>query len=66
MIRVRLAKNEDSNEIFEWRNDPVTREMFINSDIVKINEHRNYFESTLVNKNRCLLCCIDKMRTKLE
>ena len=65
MIRVRLAKNEDSNEIFEWRNDPVTREMFINSDIVKINEHREWFESTQVNKNRCLFMCIDKNENKI-
>lgn len=56
-IKVRAAQQSDSKVIFEWRNDELTRQMFRASEIVKWDEHCNWFAATLQNSNRCLLMC---------
>jgi RimJ/RimL family protein N-acetyltransferase len=48
------ASLQDSNDIWTWRNDPYTRSMFINTDEVSWDIHRNWFEKSLINPNRFL------------
>ena len=53
-IKIRPASNIDRDEIYAWRNDPVSRSMSFNNSIVLYEEHRNWFENSLINVNRKL------------
>lgn len=55
MIDLRLAKRDDSNDIFAWRNDEHTRVMSITTEIVKREDHEKWFIASLRNVNRVLL-----------
>jgi RimJ/RimL family protein N-acetyltransferase len=57
MINTRVASITDSRDIFEWRNDELTRKMSHTSDIVEWEGHSAWFESSLENKNRLILLC---------
>ncbi len=65
MIKLELATIEDSRDIYQWRNDPLTREMSINTQIVKISVHRKWFNSSLENKDRHLFMCVDINKNKI-
>ena len=57
VIKIRLAQHNDSKVIFDWRNDKLTREMFLNSKRVEWEEHCKWFASRLQSNNHCLLMC---------
>jgi len=61
-VEVRLASDSDSRNIYEWRNDDLTRKMFRTSECVEWNEHCKWFASTISNPNRCLLICESEKR----
>ena len=50
----KLASKEDSESIWEWRNDEVTREMSVNSEIIPWEIHKQWFDSVLKDPNRYL------------
>ncbi len=50
-ITLRKAKISDSKTIWKWRNDPLTRSMFINKDFIEYKDHLKWFKSKLKNKN---------------
>tara|TARA_B100000315_G_C14361202_1_gene488561 strand:+ start:305 stop:763 length:459 start_codon:yes stop_codon:yes gene_type:complete len=54
-LKIREANIDDRNDIFEWRNDPITRQMSFDSDVVTFSIHKKWFENSLYNKNRYLL-----------
>ncbi len=49
------ATLEDSRPLFEWRNDPITREMFFDQNKVSWEDHQKWFSSTLENPNRLIV-----------
>ncbi len=51
---VRIATDKDSKNIFEWRNDPLTREMSHETKIISWAEHKNWFNKSL-NSKKCIL-----------
>jgi RimJ/RimL family protein N-acetyltransferase len=51
---IREAKIEDLEDVFLWRNDPLTRSMSITSEQVSKEEHVNWFNKSLTNPNRKL------------
>ena len=53
-IKIRLAKPEDSESIFKWRNDNHSREMFFESEILSFQEHSIWFNKSLSDKKRKL------------
>ena len=53
---------DDSNDIFEWRNDPIARQKSFNSDVVTLSTHNKWFENSLHNKNRYLLIAEEEGR----
>tara|TARA_B110000977_G_C10858403_1_gene408711 strand:- start:307 stop:765 length:459 start_codon:yes stop_codon:yes gene_type:complete len=57
MINTRVASITDSKDIFEWRNDELTRKMSHTTNIVEWEGHSAWFESSLENKNRLILLC---------
>ena len=61
-MKIREANVDDSNDIFEWRNDPITRQMSFNSDVVTFSTHNKWFENSLHNKNRYLLIAEEEGR----
>jgi len=64
MIKTRVATIMDSKDIFEWRNDKLTRTMSHTTDIVDWEGHSAWFASSLENKNRLLLLCENKNDSK--
>jgi len=54
-LKIRKAIIDDSNDILEWRNDPSTRQMSFNSDVISFSTHNKWFNNSLQNKNRYLL-----------
>ena len=60
-MKVRHAKIEDSLDIFKWRNDRLTRSMFIHSDLVEWEEHAEWFQSGLSDHNKVILVGEDEL-----
>lgn len=52
---LRIAALEDSLDLFNWRNDPVTREMSRNTDIVLWESHRQWYQKTLTDAKKKIL-----------
>ena len=59
MIIVKPACEDDSDIIFAWRDDELTREMSITTDLVELDEHKHWFKNTLKSDSRLLLMCHD-------
>ena len=55
MLKVRQAKIQDCDILFEWRNDPHSRCMFRNSAVVSYNDHRSWFEASLSDPDVLIL-----------
>ena len=47
----------DCQEVFEWRNDSITRLMSSTSEVVLWDDHLRWYECSLKNENRLLLIC---------
>ena len=65
MISVRRVVENDSEVIFKWRNDDLTRKMFRTSELVEWGGHSKWLETTLANPNRCLLMCETEQGTPI-
>ena len=61
-MKIREANFSDISDIYEWRNDPITRQMSFNSDIVTFTTHNKWFKNSLYNKNRYLLIAEEEER----
>jgi RimJ/RimL family protein N-acetyltransferase len=48
---IRTARIEDSVTLFEWRNDPVTRNSSLNTSIIDWTDHKKWFLDVLNNPN---------------
>tara|TARA_B100000886_G_scaffold169003_1_gene115683 strand:- start:7136 stop:7999 length:864 start_codon:yes stop_codon:yes gene_type:complete len=46
-MRIRAIKEEDSKEIFIWRNDELSRDMFIDDKLITFNEHKEWFKKAI-------------------
>ena len=55
MIEARLVNNNDCEEIFAWRNDPVTRKSFFNSDLICREDHISWFSKIQKSKNSLII-----------
>lgn len=64
-IRIRSAKKTDSKDIFEWRNDEITRKMSNSPKIIEWENHSRWFSSSLDSKSRILLICEDDCSEKI-
>lgn len=50
----RKATKQDSDILFEWRNDPETKANSSNTGLIKRDEHEAWLDKTLQNPNRIL------------
>lgn len=53
-VTVLRATANDSRDIWEWRNDEITKQMFITTDSVTWEAHTGWYEKSLTNPNRYL------------
>ncbi|MEL0255108.1 MAG: GNAT family N-acetyltransferase [Burkholderiaceae bacterium] len=58
-MQSREANVNDSNEIFEWRNDPVTRLSFFSKTKIDWNEHQAWFKNILADENSLIIIVED-------
>lgn len=65
-ILVRLADATDSKDVFEWRNDELTRTMSHVGDVVEWQQHCAWFDSALQSEHRILMICEDSAGEKLS
>ena len=55
MINLRKVEYKDSKKIWEWRNDPNTRKMFANSEVISWKSHKKWFEEIIKSENSMIL-----------
>ena len=53
-FNLREVKKSDWKVLLEWRNDKITRQNSFNSELVSINEHKEYINHAITNPNRKL------------
>ena len=51
-FNLREITKSDWKVLLEWRNDKITRQNFISSDLVSVSEHKEYIKNTITNPNR--------------
>ena len=56
-IKIRSAEENDSKDIFEWRNDPDSISMSLSSKTITWDEHIKWYGSALQNKNILITVC---------
>lgn len=54
-IEVRPAELGDSQELFDWRNDPITRANSFTTDVLDFKEHESWFSRSLARDDRLIL-----------
>ena len=62
---MRLANKSDSKDIFEWRNDELTRRMSHTSFIVEGEKHDKWYATSLASESCVLLICKGKYGKKI-
>ena len=51
---IRTADLSDLRDIFEWRNDFFSRSMFLNSEVVSLNDHIDWYHRYLKNPHKII------------
>lgn len=54
-MNIRPAEPKDSLDILYWRNDPLTRLMSRNQEIIELEKHAHWFANALNNPRKILL-----------
>ncbi len=54
-IEIRVAKQDDSEKLFEWRNHPTIRAASRNSDVINWEDHQKWLASVLTSTEKLLL-----------
>ena len=58
-MKITKASNNDSLDIFQWRNDPLTRQNSVNTSTVSLKDHNQWFNEVLNSRNTELLIGIE-------
>ena len=54
-MKIRQAIQDDSEDIWHWRNDAITRNMSFQTEEISKDENLDWFTSSLASKDRLLL-----------
>ena len=57
MIIIKHASLRDVDDIFEWRNDPLSRKFSTNTKPISKNTHVKWFKKSLKNKRNQYFIC---------
>ena len=60
MPNVRKANYGDCRDVFEWRNDELTRRMSHAKDLISWSGHCCWFKASLENTDRLIVMCEDE------
>ena len=64
-LTIKKADTNDCIDVFNWRNNPESRKMFIISRKVGWDEHKEWFKNSLLNPRKVLLICYDEFKEKV-
>ena len=64
IIKVRKANKLDVKDIFDWRNDELSRKMSPSNDFIEYKTHTRWFASSLSSGNNLLLICENQLNKK--
>jgi len=64
-IFLRKAKGSDCEDIFRWRNDPITRIASFNSKTISYKVHKKWFNESLENSHRHIFIAQDSRGNKI-
>jgi len=56
-IKIRIACQDDMEQLFEWRNHPTIREASRTQKVINWEEHKNWFAKVLLSSDKKLLIC---------
>lgn len=62
---IREVTPSDFLDLFSWRNDKLSREMFCNSSLITIKEHSTWFEEARKSKNKHIFIGLDSENNKV-
>jgi UDP-2,4-diacetamido-2,4,6-trideoxy-beta-L-altropyranose hydrolase len=54
-IKMRIASQEDSKQVFEWRNHPTVRAVSRNREVINWEDHQEWLASVIADLDRFLL-----------
>lgn len=54
-IEIRVARQDDAEKLFVWRNHPTIRVASLKSDVINREDHQKWFASVLASSDRLLL-----------
>ena len=54
-IKIRVVNQEDSEQLFEWRNHPTVRAVSRNPELITWGDHQKWFASVITDPDRLLL-----------
>jgi RimJ/RimL family protein N-acetyltransferase len=54
-VEIRMARLDDSEKIFQWRNHPSIREVSRSTNVIDWHDHQRWFASVLINSEKKLL-----------
>ncbi len=54
-LSIRLATSEDEQDIYKWRNSPEIRAVSFTNEEISIEQHKQWFRSSLANPNKLIL-----------
>lgn len=55
LVRTKPAQQDDCEDLWHWRNDPLTRANSLNTDEVTYNQHLAWFEALMSDTNQLLM-----------
>jgi len=53
-MRIRLINEIDSKEIYNWRNNDLTREMSVNSELISFDDHKKWIINYINNPDKTI------------
>src|SRR5690606_22792295 len=65
MVAVRAARPDDSRSLWEWRNDPVSRENSHSSAEVPFRDHDAWFTHSLSSARRRIYIALDENEARI-
>jgi RimJ/RimL family protein N-acetyltransferase len=55
MLTIRLARLDDAERLWSWRNDPDTRRASHNTNVIALDQHTRWFERSLSRQDSIIL-----------
>lgn len=64
-IFLRKANQSDCRDIYEWRNNLSSREMSLNSEVIKFEDHKLWFRHIIESSEHFAVICSNNLKEKI-